>query len=155
MIKLVQLNEDLEHLEDELKDKVVVALDDTQADVALDHDNKLAEVDRETKEVIDSTKDLAKKTNADGEIRKITEAVEEEQTPEEFGINGAIANLIKSAWDNIDTANSYLATFEDAPESLKNALNLIIDDNMIHIGQLESIFPGYEQKQEEDELVLK
>lgn len=155
MIKLVQLNEDLEHLSDELKDKVEVALNDTEAQIALDADDLKKKIKDDNKVAVDSTNELAKKTNADGKASEIFESLNEDEkevkdqslsedlddvdsnSPEEFGISSAIAELIKRGWDNIDQINSYLATFESAPESLKTALNSMLDDNMIHIGILE------------------
>ena len=73
------------------------------------------------------------------------EAMEE---PEDFGVASAIADLIKRSWDNIDQMNSYLATFESAPESLKTALNSIVEDNMIHIGLLENALKDVDPKAE-------
>lgn len=149
MIKLVQLNEDLEHLSDELKDKATVSLDDTQAQVALEHDDLVKKVRQDTKSAVDSTNEIAKKTNADGEAREIFESLtdsprEEDipeirpETPEEFGITGAITQMIKDCWDNIDKINSYLITFDnDLSDELRELLQDIIDDNMVHITKLE------------------
>ena len=287
-MKLVQLNEDLEHLSDELKDRVAVALDDTQAQVALETDEKKKEVKKDTKPAVDVTNEVAKETNADGKAKEIFESfednrelfddwhdtdgnffdfiglisydaaerlhdsvldtrtggsydfrgqdrIEEEsakneewirhlaernhfdgnindllwvcsqngvvlekeefeeslkediivnreetsddikklkedvedviidkeeviEEPKEFGINSAITQLIKQGWENIDQVNSYLATFESAPEGVKNALQSIIDDNMIHIGALEGLLnlnPEINIEDEEEKLELK
>lgn len=157
MIKLIQLNEDLEHLSDELKDKVEVALNDTEAQVALEVDDKKEEVKKDNKVAVDATNELAKETNADGKASEIFESLKEDvdvesqetiETPEDFGVASAIADLIKRSWDNIDQMNSYLATFESAPESLKTALNSIVEDNMIHIGLLENALKDVDPKAE-------
>ena len=238
-MKLVQLNEDLEHLSDELKDKVAVALDDTQAQVALEVDDRKEEVKKDTKPAVDVTNEVAKETNADGEAKEIFESVysvkdlddkeveegskhdskgirnivvgsladaskedllssirdllnkaddetvikllkslnnydikklkedvedvviDKEEVidePKEFGLNSAITQLIKQGWENIDQVNSYLATFENAPEGVKNALQSIVDDNMIHIGALEGLLnlnPEVKIEDEEEKLELK
>lgn len=238
-MKLVQLNEDLEHLSDELKDKVAVALDDTQAQVALEVDDRKEEVKKDTKLAVDVTNEVAKETNADGEAKEIFESVysvkdlDDEEVeegskhdskgirnivvgsladaskedllssirdllnkaddetvikllkslnnydikklkedvkdividkeevidePKEFGLNSAITQLIKQGWENIDQVNSYLATFENAPEGVKNALQSIVDDNMIHIGALEGLLnlnPEVKIEDEEEKLELK
>ena len=238
-MKLVQLNEDLEHLSDELKDKVAVALDDTQAQVALEADDRKEEVKKDTKPAVDVTNEVAKETNADGEAKEIFESVysvkdlddkeveegskhdskgirnivvgsladaskedllssirdllnkaddetvikllkslnnydikklkedvedvviDKEEVidePKEFGLNSAITQLIKQGWENIDQVNSYLATFENAPEGVKNALQSIVDDNMIHIGALEGLLnlnPEVKIEDEEEKLELK
>ena len=154
MIKLVQLNEDLANLSDELKDKVVVALNDTEAQVALETDDRKEEVKKDNKEAVDATNELAKETNADGKASEIFESLEEEsgvesiEKPEDFGVASAIADLIKRSWDNIDQMNSYLASYESAPESLKTALNSMIEDNMIHIGLLENALKEVDPKAE-------
>ena len=148
MIKLIQLNEDLEHLSDELQDKVVVALDDTAAQVALEADDRRKEVKSDTKPAVDSTNEVAKQTNADGKAREIFESLAEEgteevlevrpETPEEFGITSAITQLIKDAWENVDKLNSYIITFNDEiSDELKELLQDMVDDNMIHITKLE------------------
>ncbi len=110
MIKLVQLNEDLEHLSDELKDRVEVALNDTEAQVALETDDKKKEVKKDNKVAVDATNELAKETNADGKASEIFESLNEDdighsgemvgeeeamEDPEDFGMASAIADLIK------------------------------------------------------------
>lgn len=163
MIKLVQLNEDLEHLSDELKDRVEVALNDTEAQVALETDDKKKEVKKDNKVAVDATNELAKETNADGKASEIFESLNEDdighsgemvgeeeamEDPEDFGMASAIADLIKRSWENIDQLNSYLATFESAPESLKTALNSMVEDNMIHVGLLENALKEVDPKAE-------
>ena len=160
MIKLVQLNEDLEHLSDELKDRVEVALNDTEAQVALETDEKKEEVKKDNKVAVDATNELAKETNADGKSSEIFESLNEDvimdgeevaeplEKPEDFGVASAIADLIKRSWENIDQLNSYLATFESAPDSLKTALNSIVEDNMIHVGLLENALKEVDPKAE-------
>ena len=149
MIKLIQLNEDLEHLSDELKDKAVVALDDTQAQVALEVDERKDKVKKDTKPAIDATKELAKDTNADGEVREIFESINEDlDNAEDFSIASAITQLIQRGWENIDQVNSYLATFESVPEGLKSALDSIVEDNMIHIGLLQDSLKEVDPKAE-------
>ena len=251
-MKLVQLNEDLANLSDKLKDKVSVALNDTEAQVALETDDKKKEVKKDTKPAVDSTNELAKKTNADGKAREIFESLSKEDTdkmldalvelsdafekvsylwgdingfddalvdsypfdksfdelannvnywvldiqdkinngyrfksynenlkktsnkvltedeighsgemvgepiePEEYGIDAAITDLIKRGWENVDQVNSIKATFESLPNDLKIALELILDDNMTHLGLLEGCVGKPVDIEDEEEIEIE
>ena len=89
--------------------------------------------------VLDTEHDSIKvESLTEDEIGHSGEMVGEPIEPEEYGVDTAVTDLIKRGWENIDQVNSIKATFESLPESLKTALDCILDDNMIHIGLLEN-----------------
>ena len=103
-MKLVQLNEDLANLDDKLKDRVRVALDDTQAQVALETDEKKKEVKKDTKPAVDASNDIAKKTNADGKAKEIFEALNADQK----------SDLLDRICEDIEEAlNPIMAKYQD------------------------------------------
>lgn len=58
---------------------------------------------------------------------------------ENFGIAGLLNNAIVNAWESIDLYNSILATLstEEVDAEVSEIINNLIEDRMIHVGQLE------------------
>ena len=135
-MKLVQLNEDLANLSDELKDKVVVALDDTQAQVALETEDKKEEVKKDTKPAVDASNDIAKKTNADGKAKEIFESVgvnkRESEWSRQYDVGGennfeVYADLDDKNFEVKRWSNDYKSRdeIEDDIKNLKSVLDIV------------------------------
>ena len=130
-MKLVQINEDLANLSDKLKDKVAVALNDTEAQVALETDEKKKEVKKDTKPAVDSTNELAKKTNADGKAKEIFESLKDDDiivSREEIAddINDAINRVFVKYQDKLGITDGGIEPL--IAHELDDAIENLIDN---------------------------
>lgn len=80
-------------------------------------------------------------------IKKLTlseELTEEEHVSnvsnDDLGLTSLVSTLIKHEWESIDLYNSILLTFRQANnQEAEEILNNIINDDYVHVGQLEKL----------------
>lgn len=80
-------------------------------------------------------------------IKKLTlseELIEEEHVSnvsnDDLGLTSLVSTLIKHEWESIDLYNSILLTFRQANnQEAEEILNNIINDDYVHVGQLEKL----------------
>ena len=80
-------------------------------------------------------------------IKKLTlseELTEEEHisnvSNDDLGLTSLVSTLIKHEWESIDLYNSILLTFRQANnQEAEEILNNIINDDYVHVGQLEKL----------------
>lgn len=114
-----------------VKDKL-----EQQAEKDLEQANK--DLEKVKKDFIKESKKPAKKLILSEEL------TEEEHisnvSNDDLGLTSLVSTLIKHEWESIDLYNSILLTFRQANnQEAEEILNNIINDDYVHVGQLEKL----------------
>lgn len=114
-----------------VKDKL-----EQQAEKDLEQTNK--DLEKVKKDFIKESKKPIKKLTLSEEL------TEEEHisnvSNDDLGLTSLVSTLIKHEWESIDLYNSILLTFRQANnQEAEEILNNIINDDYVHVGQLEKL----------------
>lgn len=126
-----ELNLEVDADGSDIKDKL-----EQQAAKDLEQANK--DLEKIKKDFIKESKKLAKKLT-------LSENLTEDDhisnvSNDDLGLTSLVSTLIKHEWESIDLYNSILLTFRQANnQEAEEILNEIINDDYVHVGQLEKL----------------